>query len=1193
MSSPGGETDDILRLGDKFYDEKLYSLAVEQYEKFLKVQPDHEKASHALFRLGHSYFFMGNFGRASEYFDTYLKRYPKDALVAAVLFKQAQSLFELKRYAEAAPCFARVFDEYTSSPSAQEALYRSGLSFYRDNAFDKAREQLTKFFDRYPKGPLAADALAALAGMALADGEKDNAIQYLQQCVSGFPGRTDLLPRIHYRLAAIYRDIDNKDLAIKEYQIALAAADTLAPGYGMLAEFSDYLYEKKLWGACADLTRRYIEKMAGQAAPAYYFRLPEAFFYAGQYRKAADEYDTFVLRYPDTSAVSLAKFTIAQCYVMLRQNETAIEYLEELAQRFANDRYGARAIRLMGDLYYGDSLYLNAVNMYRKYLRSTAAQDRDSVAFRIAAIYEKEFGKNAYAVSEYQKFIQEYPFSELLDDAQFAIGRCEEATGNYPVALVAFDRLVENYPSSPFAVEAGERMEYIRNYLVKDYSAAMERFTDIALTTALTDELRYFAIADIFEFNLKEFGKAIVTLEDYRKEYPNSPALASVGFRIGQLYEKLSQRAALESNPQLAAQYRDKALAAYRMVIKDYPADTLVDDINLKLLKAAKAPLKEFEDFLSVYPKSGLFPEVSCYVAQHYIESAGGRDDKRITLAIERYRKAIEFDSRGAMAPRAYFGMGKCYLLQGNPKAAEFQFQQVIQTYPQHALASESHYILGEIARADQKFADALGWYRKLMYKFPFSAFTELSALRSADCLYFQKEITGALKQYRNFLASYPKSAFTAEAQAGLGGCYEYMEKTDAAIREYRVVDEQYSAWQGVGAIRLRLARLYRSSGDNRQAVAYFRKVLDADSLKREHASALAEFGEVLYDLSNFREAETCFKRGLAWAAAPQDSVKAWSGYIRCLIIEGNTKEAKTQKSLFKDRFSNEKNAIASMYFTEGMYLINRSSYEKAEKRFFEIVDDFSGTDAAPDAVYFQAFCRYQQGSRAEALDLFRKFLQQYPGHRFADQARFACADILEQLGDLQKAADAYAAVAASRAAPQKLAARAVESGATVYGKINAWKKAYELRYFYGERTGFDKLGVRELIQLGFLATQSGDFPKALEWFTVAGTKAGADQMAEVTYWIAKCAASTGDDQKAIVEYLKVPFLYKDGGMWGFTAKLEAAQLYEKIGDMANARNIYEQIVSADTPEGRFGRVAAARIKRIEIMAGNQNREKE
>jgi len=347
MSSPGGETDDILRLGDKFYDEKLYSLAVEQYEKFLKVQPDHEKASHALFRLGHSYFFMGNFGRASEYFDTYLKRYPKDALVAAVLFKQAQSLFELKRYAEAAPCFARVFDEYTSSPSAQEALYRSGLSFYRDNAFDKAREQLTKFFDRYPKGPLAADALAALAGMALADGEKDNAIQYLQQCVSGFPGRTDLLPRIHYRLAAIYRDIDNKDLAIKEYQIALAAADTLAPGYGMLAEFSDYLYEKKLWGACADLTRRYIEKMAGQAAPAYYFRLPEAFFYAGQYRKAADEYDTFVLRYPDTSAVSLAKFTIAQCYVMLRQNETAIEYLEELAQRFANDRYGARAIRLM------------------------------------------------------------------------------------------------------------------------------------------------------------------------------------------------------------------------------------------------------------------------------------------------------------------------------------------------------------------------------------------------------------------------------------------------------------------------------------------------------------------------------------------------------------------------------------------------------------------------------------------------------------------------------------------------------------------------------------------------------------------------------------------------------------------------------------------------------------------------------
>ena len=70
----------------------------------------------------------------------------------------------------------------------------------------------------------------------------------------------------------------------------------------------------------------------------------------------------------------------------------------------------------------------------------------------------------------------------------------------------------------------------------------------------------------------------------------------------------------------------------------------------------------------------------------------------------------------------------------------------------------------------------------------------------------------------------------------------------------------------------------------------------------------------------------------------------------------------------------------------------------------------------------------------------------------------------------------------------------------------------------------------------------------------------------------------------------KIPFLYKDNGMWGNTAELEAAALYEKVGDTMNARKLYEKIIRADGTDGKFGKLASTRLKEINTLSGkNKN----
>ena len=148
------------------------------------------------------------------------------------------------------------------------------------------------------------------------------------------------------------------------------------------------------------------------------------------------------------------------------------------------------------------------------------------------------------------------------------------------------------------------------------------------------------------------------------------------------------------------------------------------------------------------------------------------------------------------------------------------------------------------------------------------------------------------------------------------------------------------------------------------------------------------------------------------------------------------------------------------------------------------------------------------------------------------------------------------------------------------------WQKLVET---FPERDGI----VEVLFDLGFCYNSGGKNELAYDVYSrIPDVATSEEQQGRAHYWAGMSLKSMGRYDEAIREFLRVPYL-KTGGMWGVTSKLEAAGCCEAKGDLAQARTIYESVLSANGPASDWGRVASDGLKRIaerEAAGGGEDR---
>jgi outer membrane protein assembly factor BamD len=199
----------------------------------------------------------------------------------------------------------------------------------------------------------------------------------------------------------------------------------------------------------------------------------------------------------------------------------------------------------LADRLFEKGSYAKAAGEYKDFLATFAGDERSDYAqYRLAESYrcEKEY---ALAEVEYRILINDYGYSDWVDDAFYLEGLCafrqtprveRDQTKSY-LALDRLNRFLQMFPSSPRVPEARSLLREIHDKLAhKDYTAAMLYFSrkryDASLVylgkiIELYPETVWGARSRYYRACIRETkGDAAGAVEDYRSVVESKDAIS-------------------------------------------------------------------------------------------------------------------------------------------------------------------------------------------------------------------------------------------------------------------------------------------------------------------------------------------------------------------------------------------------------------------------------------------------------------------------------------------------------------------------------------------------------------------------------------------------------------------------------------------------------------------------------------------
>ena len=178
---------------------------------------------------------------------------------------------------------------------------------------------------------------------------------------------------------------------------------------------------------------------------------------AGEYTKAITEFEKLVKNYPNSVHAPSAQYYIGRAY------ESIDDYYEAfLAYQKTIDKYpyNERVDEIIERQYKIGSAFVDG-------------QKAKIMGMKILPAMDK-------AVEVLTKVVQNSPYGRYADLAQFKIGEAYKNEGFYEEAVLAYQKLIDDYPKSPLAEDAKYQIALSTYYVSRDPSYDQE-FTDKAI----------------------------------------------------------------------------------------------------------------------------------------------------------------------------------------------------------------------------------------------------------------------------------------------------------------------------------------------------------------------------------------------------------------------------------------------------------------------------------------------------------------------------------------------------------------------------------------------------------------------------------------------------------------------------------------------------------------------------------------
>ena len=541
---------------------------------------------------------------------------------------------------------------------------RGALRLYRD------------LLKRYPN---RTDVLLRTESILYRTGRRGEAVRLLESHLQQRPRDT----AVRFRLADIQSETGNLDGAISHWNLIVARASDA----GTIERVARNFLRHNLPSHALSVCRRGRDILKN----------PQLF--AGQMAEIAER----LARYPDA---------VAEYLVFVRQQPQSIGYVEARFRHFA--REGDRQDRILATLgrevraHPGDEIGLR---LFTEYALAAGLEERALRVYgtipRIGRLHERhllrvashafEAGRYATAADAYRMLLAGSNAKARQPEALLGLGRASEGLSHVDTAASHYRSLIDRFPRTLYAHEAGIRLGRLLRRVYRDTAAALDAFRSVAGAKRRTS-WRYralFEIADILVV-ADRLSEAQLVYARVAREQQGREDAAKARFGIAECHflsgDIDAARAVIDSILS-GSSNRFAFNDALGLSVLLEQADEEDDGVLQSFASASRlvrrqqpdAALAAFRTFAATHPKSRLLDRA--LASQTALLDTLGR----YTEAIQMSRRLIASVPWSPLCPGAMATIGRIY----NRKLGQYQdalktYQSVLSAYPHSLEAAEA-----------------------------------------------------------------------------------------------------------------------------------------------------------------------------------------------------------------------------------------------------------------------------------------------------------------------------------------------------------------------------------------------------------------------------------------------------------------------------------------------------------------------
>lgn len=912
------------------------------------------------------------------------------------LFQKGSELIAHENYGAA----RKVFDEFleTAAPSdprrsdAQYYIAFSALSLTHTDG----EKLIDDFISENPTSPKAATAYYELANFFYNEKNYTKASQYFKK--TDFPALTQgQQSDAHFKWGYSLFNAKKLDEALEQFNMVKNQGTAYAPAASYYAGFIGYTrgdYPQAL----ADLQRaeandayasvvpylianvyyrqkrydeliQYATTARGRQdlanASEFYMLLGEAYYFKGDFRNAADNYEKYFDENSNKAETPLL-FRAGYSNYSLSQTPKALDYLAKAAAK--KDSISHYASYYLGILYLKQGEKLLAINSFDHARRIPGDEPlAEEATFQFAKV-SYDAGRPEHAIAELEKYLITFPAGGHGNEVKELLAQAYVNGNNFHKAIEYIEALPARTPYVDQAYQKATYLKGVELFNKEDYQGAIPFFEKslryprdanyVALASfwaaesysigrKFDDAIRHYektiAMAGRAEpeiliksryglgyayFNLEAYDKALTHFKEYiARTDKNNPNHVDALIRLADCYYVSKQYA-----PALETYSHARNLGS-----PDNDYILLQSGVINGIQRNYADEKTQLTDLIRSYPKSQYRDEALFQRAQFEIETGNNE------AAVEGLSQLILESPTSKFLPYAHLRRAASYFNLKEYNKSINDYSDVISKYPTHPAAQDALLPLQEALRTAGRSAEFESYLQQIKRHNPDNKNLELIEFETAKNLYFDQEYQKSVAKLNAFTSSYPESSRLQEAKYYIAESYYRLKEYNKALPYYTALSEDVNFSMG-NRVEGRIAEINFKAGKYDTAVRRFHRLEKIATSKKEQFNAWSGLMESFYLLAQY-DSSAYYARMII----DHGAVNA-SDHNKASLFLGKAAFAKGDYETAKDEFINTVNSAQDEYGAEAKYLIavillNQKQHKHSYETLISLTNDFAAYD--------------------------------------------------------------------------------------------------------------------------------------------------------------------------------------------------------------------------------------------------------